>query len=81
MLTASTNHTKLGFETLEVIINSMTNEQQKIVVTLQLLATDSQAKREGGNLWWDDCVWHPELLLQVQKPAVTNAVPIKKEGL
>ena len=63
LLTQGTNHTKLGFDQLgnilEVMLNSDPN--RSIVLSVKLLAIDAEAKREGGNLWWDDCTWHSDI--------------------
>jgi len=58
LLTAATNHTKLGFGELNTIISTLPMEQQ-LTAGVKLLAVDAEAKREGGLQWWDDCVWHP----------------------
>jgi hypothetical protein len=60
-LTLSNTHTKLGFPELTAIITAMPAEQS-ILFTIPLLTLDAQLKREGGNKWWDDCVWHPEIV-------------------
>jgi len=60
-LSGTTTHKKLGFDAIKIIINSLPVEQQ-IIPSLQLLAIDAEAKREGGNLWWDDCTWHPDIV-------------------
>jgi hypothetical protein len=57
----STAHTKLGFDTLNIIIEQIADPNVKAMAAIQLLAIDAEAKREGGNLWWDDCAWHPEV--------------------
>jgi len=74
ILTGGTNHAKLGFAELGVIIEGMTNQNEMVMVTLQLLTIDAQAKREGGLLWWDDCAWHPEAVMYMM------AAPKKVKG-
>jgi len=59
LLTNSTSHAKLSFAQIETIIKSLPLEQQPLV-SIELLAIDAELKREGGLLWWDDCVWHEE---------------------
>jgi len=61
LITGTTSHTKLSFTQIKVIIEAMPVEQQPLV-SIKLLAIDAELKREGGNLWWDDCIWHPELI-------------------
>jgi len=61
-LTGSTNHTKLSFGQIEAIGDAITDEATRIGVAIKLLALDAELKREGGNNWWDDCEWHPELI-------------------
>jgi len=55
---------KLGFAQLEAILNAMlvTDPNNAIVLSVRLLAIDAEGKREGGNIWWDDVCWHPELV-------------------
>ena len=60
-LTNTTNHVKLGFDDIRNIIMSLPAEQQ-VMVSIQLLSYDAELKREGGNRWWDTCVWHSEVL-------------------
>jgi len=60
-ISGGTSHIKLGFAALEQLILQLPSEQQ-ILVSVRLLAIDAELKREGGNLWWDDCAWHPELV-------------------
>jgi hypothetical protein len=59
-LTGVTTHAKLGFDLIKEILENLPAEMQ-IGASLQLLAIDAELKREGGNLWWDDCAWHPEI--------------------
>jgi hypothetical protein len=61
-LTGGTEHTKLGFDVLEAIVGQIADQNTKVMVAIELLAIDAEAKREGGNLWWDDCVWHQEIV-------------------
>lgn len=61
LLTASTNHAKLGFAEINALIELLPQEQQ-VIIGLKLLAVDAEAKREGGLKWWDDCSWHPVTL-------------------
>lgn len=60
-LTGTNTHTKLGFEEIKTIIFSLPTEQQ-LVLSVQLLSIDAELKREGGNLWWDTCEWHKEIV-------------------
>lgn len=60
LLTGTTTHTKLGFSTLEQIITTLPQDQQ-VMIGIKLLAIDAEAKREGGNLWWDSAAWHNEV--------------------
>lgn len=64
-LTQSTSHAKLSFDQLRAIINTLPNEQQ-VYFFMQLQANDSQLQREAGLKWWDDVIWHPEI---VEEPA------------
>jgi hypothetical protein len=59
-LSATNTHAKLGFDALKAMITTLPMEQQ-ILLSIQLLVLDAELKREGGNNWWDDCSWHPEL--------------------
>jgi hypothetical protein len=61
-LTGSTSHAKLGFDELQAILDQITDPNVKVMAALNLLAIDSEAKREGGLKWWDDCVWHAEIV-------------------
>jgi len=60
-LTGTNTHVKIGFNMIKMIIAELPLEYQ-VSASIQLLATDAELKREGGNLWWDDCVWHPEIM-------------------
>jgi hypothetical protein len=60
-LTGSTTHAKLGFDQLRAIVNTLPNDQQ-VYWFVRLQANDSQLQREGGLKWWDDCVWHAEIV-------------------
>lgn len=60
-LTGTNTHVKIGFDVIKMIIAELPLEYQ-VSASIQLLATDAELKREGGNLWWDDCVWHPEIV-------------------
>lgn len=73
-LTGGTNHVRLGFAELGVIIEGMTNQNELVMCALQLLTIDAQAKREGGLLWWDTCTWHPEVVgYMLPRTAPTHA--------
>jgi hypothetical protein len=67
-LTGGTNHVKLGFAELQGIIELIPDTNAVVMVTLQLLSIDAQAKREGGLLWWDGCAWHPEAVPYMLAP-------------
>jgi hypothetical protein len=55
---------KFGFPELEKRITELmaTDKDTAVVLTLKLLATDAAGKRYGGNQWWDDCIWHQEIV-------------------
>lgn len=55
---------KPGFDELNVVLEQMqiTMPQEAVVLSVKLLAVDAAAKREGGLRWWDDCIWHPEIV-------------------
>jgi hypothetical protein len=55
---------KKGFDELRTAINIMmeTSETPAIKLGLMLLAIDAEGKREGGLQWWDDCVWHEDIV-------------------
>jgi len=59
------NMDKRGFDvlgaTLDAIAANPETAMQAIVLSLRLLAVDAQAKREGGNHWWDDAIYHGPL--------------------
>ncbi len=59
-LTQSNSHTRLGFDTLNTIVQSITTID-RYEIAMRLLAIDAEGKREGGRKWWDDCIWHPEV--------------------
>ena len=40
----------------------MTDAELKVQFAIALLSLDAELKREGGNTWWDDCVFHPEIV-------------------
>jgi len=61
-LTGTTNHVKVGFNELNSMVQSITNQTQVITVALQLLAINSECQRTGGLAWWNDVSWHPELV-------------------
>lgn len=54
---------KASFGTLDEIVRPMrTNAPSTFAaVSIELLAIDAEAKREGGLNWWDSCVWHEEV--------------------
>ena len=62
MLTQSSLHEKLGFDELHVILEAWPDPQQKLDITVSLLAIDAEAKREGGLNWWDSCAWHEDIV-------------------
>ena len=61
-ITGSKN--KLGFDELEAIIGNLMTSSPELAVplTLKLLTIDATGKRAGGLLWWDDIVWHEEIV-------------------
>lgn len=59
-LTGQTTHAKLTFVQIRTIIGTLSAEQQ-VLLAVQLLIIDAEAKREGGNLWWDTCAWHTDI--------------------
>lgn len=61
-LTGTASHTKLGFGDIQIAIDAIPDPATKMMVSVQLLAIDAEAKREGGNLWWDDCTWHADIM-------------------
>ena len=61
-LTQATTHNKLGFDIIEQLIKSIPDQATQFYLSAQLLAIDAEAKREGGNLWWDDCAWHQDIV-------------------
>jgi hypothetical protein len=58
-LTNTTEHAKLGFPEIEVIITGLmeTNQTVAVQLSLKLLMLDSALKRYDL-LWWDSCEWH-----------------------
>ena len=54
---------KRGFAALTAKLDEMksTDPQTAIVMSIQLLGIDAEAKREGGLEWWDDATYHPEV--------------------
>jgi len=62
-LSGTTNKVKLGFAELEDKINKLveTDPLNGMKISIKLLSIDASGKREGGILWWDDCVWHNDL--------------------
>lgn len=52
---------KPGFDEIDVVLNSMTNELQAVKLALAGLSIDAKGKRIN-TLWWDDCAWHPEIV-------------------
>lgn len=69
-LSGGTNHVRLGFAELEVYINAIQQWDARTDTTVKLLAVNSELQRtseveqnvSSGLLWWDDCVWHPEIV-------------------
>ena len=57
------NMQKRGFAELRAALDALkeTDAQAAIVASLQLLAIDAEAKREGGLEWWDDATYHTEI--------------------
>ena len=55
---------KLGFAELEEIIGQLmlTDKDLAVALTLKLLTLDAAGKRYGGLNWWDDIVWHEEIV-------------------
>ena len=62
LLAGQTNHIKLGFADLEGIISGITNSEQQVFISVNLLSIDAECKREGGLMWWDTCSWHPDAI-------------------
>ena len=67
-LTGESDHAKLGFPALEVLINAIAQWDTRTDMTVKLLVLNTQAQRyfgadpnAVGNFWWDDCIWHPEI--------------------
>jgi hypothetical protein len=60
----SGNRNKLGFEELNTIIEGLlvSDQNTAVVLSIKLLSLDAAGKRLGGNLWWDDCVWHEDIV-------------------
>jgi len=54
---------KASFDQLNTIITQMleTDPNTATVLSLNLLAIDAEAKREGGLEWWDTCDWHDDI--------------------
>jgi len=54
---------KASFGTLNTLITTMlsTDPNTAMILSLNLLAIDAEAKREGGLSWWDDCSWHEDI--------------------
>ena len=61
-LTGTASHTKLGFGDIQSAIDIIPDPAIKMGAAVQLLAIDAEAKREGGNLWWDTCTWHADIM-------------------
>lgn len=55
---------KLGFPELETRLTNLMviDEKTAILLSLKLLSVDAAGKRYGGLLWWDDCVWHSDIV-------------------
>ena len=55
---------KRGFSDITTALDAMkiTDPQTAMVLSIQLLGIDAEAKREGGLQWWDDAVYHPEIV-------------------
>lgn len=52
---------KAGFDELESVLESLSDRDQARDISLKLLSIDAAGKRYSAT-WWDDCVWHPELV-------------------
>ena len=54
---------KRGFAAITDKLDAMkaTDAQTAIVLSIQLLGIDAEAKREGGLAWWDDATYHEEV--------------------
>ena len=62
MVTPSTSHNKLSIEQLNSIGAQIPDPQVYKDLMLKLLAIDAKVKTLGGNRWWDDCIWHQEIV-------------------
>lgn len=56
--------TKQGFDELNTVIKQLmsTNPSLAIQLSIELLSVDAAGKRCGGLLWWDDVIWHQEII-------------------
>jgi len=65
---------KLGFDEIQEIIEPMqtNNPEMFMGLSIKLLAIDSELKREGGVKWWDDCIYHPEVVGMAKSKNVKN---------
>ena len=56
--------TKLTFDQINSTINGLmeSDVNAAVVASLNLLAIDAEAKREGGLKWWDTCEYHLEIV-------------------
>jgi len=61
MLSNTNTHAKLSFDAITEKLDKITDANTKVMISVQLLAIDAEAKREGGLRWWDSCVWHESL--------------------
>ena len=55
---------KASFDALNSVITAMlsTDPNTATILSLNLLAIDAEAKREGGLEWWDTCEWHDDII-------------------
>ena len=61
-LEGRTTHEKLGFDELDAMVSGMSDQMAAAALGLKLLEVNAECVREGGVKWWDDCVWHPEIV-------------------
>ena len=71
---------KLGFGDLRLLIADIktTNFQAAADLSMSLLSIDSELKRECGEKWWDDCVWHPEMYATAKQREGKRLSELKK---
>ena len=54
----------LGFDAITEILNNLlvTDPNTAVVLSLKMLGLDAEGKREGGNLYWDDIIFHEDIV-------------------